>query len=227
MDFENECMSEHRVSRKHLMEAGPSILNDIKRLIQSGVESLTIKLAAVAAVIPPTDDGDAIYLTRIAETWSYFYTTTLVFLQAVFLPVNQPFSVVSLPKGLMGLSVLHGIPYTETKTDRLDLDIRKLGLISFKDDFIWPIRERLEELLLSGKRYESLLPLPKSDKIPALPEAGKSSAAASAEDKARDTAGRIIQMLSVLCSMTDNDFEREYLMEMLKTFHQAHQHYVY
>ncbi len=133
---------------------------DIQHLLQSGIESLGLKLQAVAAVIPPTDEGDVIYLTRLADAWSYFYSTTLVFLQAVFLPatlappLSDPLSSLSalnpshpLSKGLIGLSVLHGIPLSEPRHERLSLDVRLTALVTFKDSLLWPIRLRLQGML--------------------------------------------------------------------------------
>ncbi len=103
-------------------------------LVKSGVESLSIKLAAVASVIPPTEEGDLVYLTRLADMWSYFYCTTLVFLEAVFLPL----SILATESAASGLN----------KEQRLDL--RGLSLRCFKDDLVWPLRLRLEGLFRRG-----------------------------------------------------------------------------
>lgn len=212
---------------------------DIQHLLQSGIESLGIKLQAVAAVVPPTDEGDLIYLTRLADAWSYFFSTTLVFLQAVFLPATAPpimssmdvsssmsssaapisttttslgpnataqhplasHSQYPLAKGLIGLSVLHGIPLPEPRPLhelRVSLDIRSTALVKFKDCLLWPIRLRLQELCSSEKKIEF--------------------ANGGSGGGARDTFGRISHMLSILASVTENDFEREFLVSCLTSF---------
>ena len=53
------------------------------------METMGIKLAAVLSVIPPTEEGELIYLTRLTDIWHYFYTTTLILMEAVFLPINH------------------------------------------------------------------------------------------------------------------------------------------
>lgn len=68
------------------------------------------------------------------------------------------------------------------------INIRHIGLLTFKNDLIWPIRARLEELF--SKTHEF----------------------------GKDSRGKLIQMLSVLASITKNDFERNYLVEMLENF---------
>ena len=113
--------------RKHLAESGSaSTRSDLQALIKTGVESLSIKLSAVASVIPPTEEGDVVYLTRLADTWSYFYCTTLVFLEAVFLPFLNS----------------NDASFGDRSRERLDL--RALSLRCFKDDLVWPLRLRLE-----------------------------------------------------------------------------------
>ena len=67
-----------------------------------------------------------------------------------------------------------------------EAQIRQIALLTFKNDLIWPLRVRLEELFC--KRHE----FPK------------------------DTRGKLVQMLSILASMTENEFERNYLVEMLE-----------
>ena len=69
------------LARKHFSDSC-NIKSDINSLIQSGVKSLSLKLANVSAVIPPTEDGDTLYLARLADIWFYYSNTTLLFLEA-------------------------------------------------------------------------------------------------------------------------------------------------
>lgn len=67
--------------RKHSNESS-NIKSDINCLFQSGVKSLSVKLANVSAVIPPTEEGDTLYLSRLADIWFYYHNTTILFLEA-------------------------------------------------------------------------------------------------------------------------------------------------
>ena len=67
--------------RKHYSESN-SLKTDISSLFQGGVKSLSLKLSNVSAVIPPTDEGDVLYLSRLGDIWYYYYNTTILFLEA-------------------------------------------------------------------------------------------------------------------------------------------------
>jgi hypothetical protein len=69
------------LARKHHSDSA-NFKSDINILFQSGVKSLSLKLSNVSAVIPPTEEGDTLYLSRLADIWFYYYNTTLLFLEA-------------------------------------------------------------------------------------------------------------------------------------------------
>ena len=162
--------------------------HDIQSLLKTGNLGISQKLSAIESVVPPTDEGDAIYLTRLADLWHYFYSTTFLFLQAAFLPVTQPFST-----SKASLSVLHGLLLpVDVKVETLNIDLDQLILGSFKDEIIWPLREKLKESCQKKLQFESV-----------------------------EVQGRLTHLLSIMAQITDNEFERQLFIEILTEFIQA------
>ena len=65
-----------------------------------------------------------------------------------------------------------------------------MGLVHFKDDLIWPIRLKLQEL--TSKEYKF--------------------------GNTKDMPSRLIQMLCILAGVTKNEFECEYLQDLVSEF---------
>lgn len=107
------------------------ILADLNELVSIGCLTLTLKLVPNADVDHLPDD---LLLLRLNELWSFFWADVLPHLEACFWPLRTD--------DRLAQAAQH-----EDEQDYESLDIRRLGLIGFRDSLVLPHADRIAVLL--------------------------------------------------------------------------------
>jgi hypothetical protein len=101
------------------------VIFDCNNLFKAGMVALSAKLSSVS---------DDLLCSKMTGVWSNFYCNIIPNMMSALIPIRQEACMLKAGK---------------------KIDLRKLILVSFKDYFIWPMRNRLTDALEAETRNVS------------------------------------------------------------------------
>ncbi|CAA20712.1 Target of rapamycin complex 2 subunit bit61 [Schizosaccharomyces pombe] len=122
---------------------------------------------------------EELFLNRIIETWLFFFSSVLPYVQGVFLPIKTK---------LFDEQEKTQLPYEVNEfcsTNREKLNVHRLALMTFRDYMVLPIANRIQICI------------------------GRAESAENALDNAGEVFARLFQILSLLASVRTNDSKEQ------------------
>lgn len=212
------------------------LFSDVSELLESGMLTLSSKLnislanysnSAMVNPISPTTtlssptaaefikytasraaDSEKL-LSRLVESWTFFFGTVLPYWEGVFLPLQMEFRYGTAFKPLWRDRNLTTVEVGGLKNaQREDLDVRRMALVAFRDHVILPIADTLEPLFAASSQSSRADPAPSIISSPARKSPARkrdTPTVSQDEDGQNHTYGRLLQMANVLASVLSHD----------------------
>ncbi|KAL0640716.1 hypothetical protein Q9L58_000020 [Maublancomyces gigas] len=160
------------------------LIDDVRDLLDTGMLTLD-------PTLPTHTDEKSI--SRLVEIWSLLFGKVLPYFEAVFLPLQQEFKGVGTIMSAKESREFFGVLVdTDGLADRLD--VRRLVLMSFRDNVVLPLHEKLR-MLFSKLTLDFSI----------------------SQTEITHNAGRMLQCVSVLSSVLTADDAQNKIDELAKT----------
>lgn len=125
VEYLNKLVRLH-VKKRYAEKKMGLFIDELYEFIEKGMRSFDVNLSSLP---------DEKMIHRFVELWTFFFTTILPYIEAVFLPLQAEFN------DLEWTTYSHGKDVLKNQTD---LDVKRITLIRFRDDIVLPIYERLK-----------------------------------------------------------------------------------
>jgi len=125
--FKANLLSSLHIKRQVERSSAIMLIEDIRAILDQGMQSLDNNLNKL------TDER---LVPRLVEIWGFVFSNVLPYFEAVFLPLQQEF------KGVGNVMTAREAREVWGVTDQR-LDIRRMTLISYRDNVILPLHNRL------------------------------------------------------------------------------------
>ncbi|KAG5513205.1 hypothetical protein PMAC_001575 [Pneumocystis sp. 'macacae'] len=106
------------------------LVDELEKLIEVGIKCFDANL------LPLSDEK---MILRLVELWTFFFSTVLPYIEAIFLPLQIEFEDLEWAIYNYGNNI---------RENEIDLNIRRITLIGFRDNIIIPLYERLKVIFL-------------------------------------------------------------------------------
>uniref|UniRef100_V5EKJ9 Phosphoglycerate mutase n=1 Tax=Kalmanozyma brasiliensis (strain GHG001) TaxID=1365824 RepID=V5EKJ9_KALBG len=208
----NEMVSLHvrRTLDRGQSHAVESLTLDIMSLASTGILTINSKLQGLE---------DTRLLLRLVEVWTFFLGQVLPYCEACFLPIQTDAAIRSLIATSSSYGAAAGggasnivgpfntssafAPSNAVATQRID--VRRLLLIVFRDQVLFPIQERLSHLFAHLAELD-----------PAFAAAEGNNIGGGGDDGIKQISLRLLQMTSVLASILSEDEAQEAMDGLLR-----------
>ncbi|KAG4304019.1 hypothetical protein PORY_002542 [Pneumocystis oryctolagi] len=149
-------------------------VKELRGLIETGIKCFDANLISLS---------DEKMVLRLVELWSFFFGTVLPYIEAIFLPLQTEFDDLEQDVYSYGKII---------QENDIDLNVRRITLIGFRDNIVLPLYERLKAIFL---------------KIPLNLDINQTLT---------DTASKLLQSILILVSVRSSDEKQKKMDNLVK-----------
>jgi hypothetical protein len=177
------CDSNH-IQRCINYTSSVALIDDVRDLLDTGMLSIdpTLRSWPEEKLVP-----------RLIEIWLFVFGNVLPYFEAVFLPLQQEFKGVGTIMTTREARDFWGALGVENGGIGI-LDVRRLALISFRDNIILPIHSRLRSIFMSTIHLDL-----------------------TSDPHSTQTVARMLQCISVVAAVLSGDEHQSKIDELAKT----------
>jgi hypothetical protein len=198
----NDSVSSHiqRTLDRSPARAIDSLSKDLYAVCTTGMYTLNARLNKYIG-------DDFRLIEALTEVWTTFVTKVLPWLEACFLPLHTDPTLVSLSKG-------DDKPLSSLQTERIN--IRKIALLSFRDQILLPWFDRFRPLFTRVGEFD----------IDIVRLTRRLDIGRDAETEDRVLYPRLMQMTNLISSVHTSDEIQSYVDELLRSLRAGHDVYL-